>query len=95
MTMSAPRAKRGSVTGLLIGAVTPVSIVGNREDAELLGKVQCIVGTRIINQNDVVDDLGRDLGKRPCESVRRIVRGHHHADPIGSDHRRFWLTARS
>src|SRR5262249_49903439 len=48
--------------------------------AQFLCQPQCVVRARIVNQNDVVNEVSGNLAKCHFEGLRRIVGGQHNAN---------------
>src|SRR5262252_3516821 len=74
------------IAGLLVSAVTFVLAMRDGKYAKLPCHLQRIVLARVIDQDDVVDHVGRNLPKRHFERPPRIVGGKHNADFVLSNH---------
>jgi hypothetical protein len=68
--------QRPGVTGLLVAAVATVLVVDVDRDVELAGDRDGFVAARVVDQDQLIRDPGRDVGDGPLERVRRVVRGH-------------------
>ena len=79
-------AQRLGVAGLLVAAVAVVAVVGDGVDAELRRHRQCLVGAGVVDQQQVVDDVSRDLADGPFEGPGGVVGRQHDADPLAVDH---------
>ena len=54
-------------------------------EPELAGDVDGLVAGHVVDEDDPVDQVVRDVGVRPLERPRRVVGGHDDDDPrIGS-----------
>src|SRR5215472_14793401 len=78
--------ERCAVAGFLIGAVTFILIVGNRNNTKFLGKLQRLICASVVNKNDVIYDIDRDFGERPFERERRIKRWQNYTKSISKYH---------
>ena len=74
----------GVVARLLVAAVATVLAVDDDLQAEVLGDVDRFVLRHVIDQDDVVDDVERDVGVGPLEGLGRVVGGHHDDHPGGA-----------
>src|SRR5215472_19382907 len=83
--------ERCAVAGFLVGAVTFIVIVGNRNNTKLLGKLQCLIGTCVVHKDNVVYDIDRDLGERPSERERGIKRRQNNTKSISNYHHLTYL----
>ena len=55
------------VAGLLVAAVAPVLAVDDHVEPELPGDLDGLVARHVVDQDDPVDDVVRDVGVGPLE----------------------------
>ena len=73
--------QRRVVARLLVAAVAPVLGVDDDVEAELAGDVDGLVARHVVDEDDLVDEVVRDVGVRPLERPRGVVGGHDDDDP--------------
>src|SRR5215831_5244883 len=78
--------ERCAVAGFLVCAVTFIVIVGNRNNTKLLGKLQRLISACVVDKDNVVYDIDRDLGERPSERERGIKRRQNNTKSISKYH---------
>jgi len=78
--------ERCAVASFLIGAVTFISIVGNRDNTKLLGKLQRLICASVVNKNDVIYYIDWDFGERPLQRQGCIVSRKDDAKLIRQNH---------
>src|SRR6516164_8489053 len=83
--------ERCAVAGFLVGAVTFIVIVGNRDNTKLLGKLQSLICASVVNKNDVVYYIDRDFGERPLQRERGIKRRQNNTKSISNYHHLTYL----
>ena len=71
--MSAPLCKRRLIAGLLVGPVSAVPIMSDHVETELLGKRRSVIRTCVVSQNDVVNDLQRNLIHCSLNGLRGVI----------------------
>ncbi len=54
--------------------------------AEPAGEVDGVIHARIIGEDDVVDDVARNLRDRLLQRASGVVGREHHADPLSEQH---------
>ena len=65
------------VARLLVAAVAAVLGVDDDVEPELAGDLDGLVVRHVVDEDDLVDEVVRDVGVRPLERPRRVVGGHH------------------
>ena len=65
------------VARLLVAAVAAVLAVDDDVEPELPGDVDGLVARHVVDQDDLVDEVVRDVRIRALERPRRVVGGHH------------------
>jgi hypothetical protein len=68
------------VTGLLVGAVSVVAIVQEQFQVQLAGDGDGVVGAAVIDKDDHVEVVLRQLGERHAQRAPGVVGGHHDHD---------------
>ena len=63
--------QRQPIAGLLVPAVPLVPFVAEHEKVVPARDLDRVVGTEVVHQYDVVDDIHRDFAQRPLERARR------------------------
>ena len=80
--------ERDRVAGLLVAAVAKVAVVLDVMEAELARERDGLVLARVVDEDDLVDDLVRELVVGALEGPRRVVRGHDDHELPAVDHGR-------
>jgi len=70
--------ERGVIASLLVATVTKVFFMDNGAQSELAGNLDCIVSAGVIDDQNFIRNITRNLGNRSFEGFLRMVRGHHH-----------------
>lgn len=78
--------QRQAIAGLLVPAVPLVPFVAGHEKVVPARDLDRVVGTEVIHQYDVVDDIHRDFPQRPLERAAGIVSRQHNANFLVVDH---------
>ena len=68
--------ERSPITSLLVPAVAEVLFVSNDGQPDALRNFDRVVSTAIVNQDDVIDRTGRDIGDSSFQRSQCIVSGH-------------------
>ena len=76
-----PALERLQITGLLVPAVADVVRVPDEVERQRPGHVDRLVGRLVVNEDDLVDPLGRDPVHRRDQCPGRVSRRHDHEDP--------------
>ena len=66
--------ERRVVAGLLVAAVAEVLAVDDDVEPELPGDLDGLVAGHVVDEDDVVDQVVRDVGVRPLEGPARRCR---------------------
>ena len=74
--MSAPAVERRVVARLLVAAVAPVLGVDDDVEPEVPGDVDGLVLGHVVDEDDLVDEVVRDVGVGALERQGRVVGGH-------------------
>src|SRR5262249_5756392 len=74
------------IAGLLVPAITLVAVVAEHKEVVSARHLDRLVGGEIVHQDDVVDDVRRDLAERPLQRARRIVGRQDDTDFLVIDH---------
>ena len=64
------------VAGLLVAAIAAVLAVDDDVEPELPGDVDRLVPRDVVDEDDPVDEVVRDVGVGPLERPGRVVGGH-------------------
>jgi len=76
------------VARFLITSVAEILVMAKGSQAEIGGSFRCQIGTRVIDDDDLVNDFARYF----CDSFRQsfggVVRGHYDYDLFSVDHLR-------
>ena len=75
-----------AVAGLLVRAVSLVGLVNQIAHAELRRNRHRLVAAGIVDEQDVVDDVARNLGVGLPQRACRVVRGHDDDDALAVEH---------
>ena len=78
-------AERFAVAGLLVGAVTIVTVVDKQVEAQLFGDPNRFIGRTIVDDDHQVHHVVRQFGVRHMQRFSRIVSRHDH-DYFGFRH---------
>ena len=84
--------ERRVVARLLVAAVAPVLAVDDDVEAELPGDLDRLVARHVVDQDDLVDEVVRDVGVRPLERPGGVVGGHHDDERAGWRWPRTWAS---
>ena len=80
--------ERRVVARLLVAAVAPVLRVDDDVEAEVPGDVDGLVLRHVVDEDDLVDDVVRDVGVGALERQGRVVGGHDDDDALSLGHAR-------
>ena len=78
--MSAPDSERQRVAGLLVAAVAAVGGVHVDLEPELARELRRPVAARVVHEDELVGDAGRDREHRALQRLLRLVGGHRDHD---------------
>ena len=78
--------QRLHVAGLLIAPVSPVPLVLDDMDGQIVGNADRVVLGLVVHDDQVVGDRPIDLRNRLADGLRGVVCRHHDADPLSRDH---------
>ncbi len=87
--------QRPVVGGLLVAAIAEVLAMDDDLQAEPPGDLDRLVAGHVVDEDDVVDQVVRDVRIRALERLRGVVGGHHDDDagPFGDRLRGAWSHA--
>jgi hypothetical protein len=74
------QAQSSGIAGLLIAAVSPVAVVTDGVQAKFMGQIRCSVGAAIVGENNLVDDVVRNLVNSLAQRANGIVGRQNNCD---------------
>jgi hypothetical protein len=78
------QARRRGTVPVALDALDPAQVA---PDAQTPCNVHRLVPARIVNENDFVHNLERDLAVAALDCLRGVIRREHHDDSLAGDHR--------